>query len=203
MAGWDDAELSRLRSQFGAEWGVQPEAIPKGYNPGNTFKEDEEEADEFEFAVSPDAPADLTDIPTSSINVSRPRTVAAGYDRNRQIMTVVFRDGTIWNYKKVTPGEWSGFHASISKGRPWLNKGGLFYNKTEQGPADMSAIAPEIAAEVYRYSRAAQLKYATKYKYSTGASNTRVQRVSKTASSRSVLKPGKNPSKGGKNPNQK
>jgi hypothetical protein len=30
-------------------------------------------------------------------------------------MTVVFRDGTFYNYYQVTPGEWEAFHASYSK----------------------------------------------------------------------------------------
>lgn len=203
MAGWDDAELARLQSQFGATWGVAPEINGPGYKPkGNTYKSDEEdEADQSEFVVSPSAPARLTDIPTSSINASRPRTVAAGYEPNRNngTLTVVFRDGTVWNYYGVTPGEWSNFHASISKGRPWIND--QLFGRGE--PADMSAISASVAAEIYRFSRSAQLKYATKYSYKDSATGKKSQRVSKTAVSRSALKPGKNPSKGGKNPNQK
>jgi hypothetical protein len=202
MAGWDDAELSRLRSNFGAQWGIAPESLGGVYAPkGNAFKseDDDDGADAAEFAVSPTAPAALTDIPTSSINASRPRTVAAGYDKTRAVLTVVFRDGTIWNYDGVTPGEWQNFSASISKGRPWINDQ-LFGRGY---PADMSSVNASVAAEIYRYARAAQIKYATKYSYKDSVTGKKAQRVSKTAVSRSALKPGKNPSKGGKNPNQK
>lgn len=105
----------------------------------------------------------LTDIPTSSTNYSRPRTVAAGYDPNTKTMTVVFRDGTFYNYYDVSAGEWENFSASYSKGRPWLNRknskqaaDGLFIGK-QRGPADVSAIDPAIREQLYRVSRAQQL----------------------------------------------
>lgn len=109
-----------------------------------------------------------TDIPTSSTNYARPRTVAAGYDANRQTMTVVFRDGTFYNYYGVSQTEWEAFHASYSKGRPWLNKAskspkpgaqavdGLFINK-ERGYADSESISPEIREQLYRIARTQQI----------------------------------------------
>lgn len=104
-----------------------------------------------------------TDIPTSSTNYSRPRTVAAGYDATRQTMTVVFRDGTFYNYYEVTTGEWQAFKASVSKGNPWLNKAnryqgsdGLFVGKP-RGPADVSSISPEVRELLYKIVRAKQV----------------------------------------------
>jgi hypothetical protein len=64
----------------------------------------------------------LTDIPTSSTNYKRPRTVAAGYDVETATVTVVFRDGTFWNYQHITPDTWIAFHNSISKGKGFINK---------------------------------------------------------------------------------
>jgi hypothetical protein len=107
----------------------------------------------------------LTDVPTSSSNYSRPRTVAAGYDPATSTMTVVFRDGTFYNYYEVTPGEWSAFYASYSKGAPWLNRGfangkqtadGLFINKP-RGYADVSALPSAVQEQLYRVSRANQI----------------------------------------------
>ena len=49
---------------------------------------------EYEQDEDQESPAALTDIPTSSTNVRRPRTVAAGYDEEREVLTVMFRDGT-------------------------------------------------------------------------------------------------------------
>ena len=104
-----------------------------------------------------------SDIPTSSTDYSRPRTVAAGYDASRQTMTVVFRDGTFYNYYQVTEGEWRAFKASISKGNPWLNKAnkrqgsdGLFVGKP-RGVADVSNISPEIRESLYRVVRSQQI----------------------------------------------
>ena len=71
------------------------------------------------------APSALSDIPTSTSNWRRPRTVAAGYDYNpdsdKGVLTVVFRDGTFYNYYDVPPSVWIEFHDSFSKG-PMLNQ---------------------------------------------------------------------------------
>lgn len=103
------------------------------------------------------------DVPTSSTNYARPRTVAAGYDASRQTMTVVFRDGTFYNYYEVTQSEWDAFRASYSKGNPWLNKrnsnqasDGLFVGKPRGDAGDMSQIDPEIRAALYRVARTYQ-----------------------------------------------
>jgi hypothetical protein len=109
-----------------------------------------------------------SDIPTSSSNYSRPRTIAAGYDEQRQTMTVVFRDGTFYNYYQVTPGEWQGFKASVSKGNPWLNKAGrrqgsdgLFLSKP-RGLADVSSINPQIRELLYKVVRTSQIEQSSK-----------------------------------------
>jgi hypothetical protein len=100
-----------------------------------------------------------SEVPTSSTNYSRPRTVAAGYNPNTNTMTVVFRDGTFYNYYNVSPDEWYAFHASFSKGNPWLNRknkkqaaDGLFISKP-RGKADVSDIDPRIVAELYRVAK--------------------------------------------------
>lgn len=127
-------------------------------NPKQTFGDDEEEY----AGPLPDfgAPTFLiSEVPTSSTNYSRPRTVAAGYNPNTNTMTVVFRDGTFYNYYDVSSGEWDAFHASFSKGKPWLNRknkkqaaDGLFIHKP-RGKADIADIDPRIVAELYRVAR--------------------------------------------------
>jgi hypothetical protein len=62
-------------------------------------------------------PAQISIVPTSTTNPQRPRTVAAGYDDKRSVLTVVFRDGTFYNYYDVDVNEWAQFKASYSKGR--------------------------------------------------------------------------------------
>jgi hypothetical protein len=146
---------------------------------------------------SPDAPARLTDIPTSSTNVARPRTVAAGYDEFRKVLTVMFRDGTLINYYDVEPGTWQNFRNSISKGKPWLNfygdgaPGELVANH-RYGPADVSNIDDASLSEIYRVARSAQVRYTT-----------RRGTVNKTYSNgrgKYAYKPGKNPATAGRKP---
>jgi hypothetical protein len=110
-----------------------------------------------------DAPAVLTDVPTSSTNYSRPRTVAAGYDTEERTMTVVFRDGTFYNYYDVTPGEWQAFSSSLSKGKPWLNRAnskqamdGIFIGK-RRGRAEVTSVPAEIREQLYRVARSQQI----------------------------------------------
>jgi hypothetical protein len=103
------------------------------------------------------------DVPTSTTDYSRPRTVAAGYDPSRQVMTVVFRDGTFYNYYEVSQSEWDAFHASYSKGKPWLNRAnknqgsdGLFIGKPRGDAGDMKDVPPAIREALYRVIRTYQ-----------------------------------------------
>jgi hypothetical protein len=109
--------------------------------------------------------AALSDIPTSSSNFARPRTVAAGWKRNKEdpnagTLTVVFRDGTLWNYYDVPVDVWARFYAAYSKG-PMLNKtpneGELVANYSN-GPASID-LADESMRALYRIARTSQLMY--------------------------------------------
>jgi hypothetical protein len=143
------------------------------------FGDDDEDPEMYD--VSPSAPADLTDRPTSTTNVSRPRTLAAGYDQNLNggTLTVVFRDGTFWNYYGVTEGEWQNFHSSISKGKPWLKAGGTIASK-RNGPADVSTLPADVQASLINYRRI-QIASATTRKYRNG---TKVAKFSRASNSR-------------------
>lgn len=200
--------------------------LPQEYDPKNV---DGDIA--ASFAGYDDSPVQLTETPTSSTDASRPRTVAAGYreyagsrkggQAGLGKMTVMFRDGTLYNYYDVTPGEWQNFRASISKGSPWLNKGfpngkqqvdGLFINKP-RGPANMANVDPDVLESIYLVAREAQVRFSNKR-------TTTVKGISATGLSTTLIAPrkvranakqkmqsatkAKNPSKNnGKNPYQK
>lgn len=114
------------------------------------------------------APSALADLPTSTSNWRRPRTVAAGYDYNPEtdtgVLTVVFRDGTFYNYYDVPAAVWIEFHNSFSKG-PMLNRkskngvqaidGKLLAYK--HGPADMSNLSPTAQEFLYKVARTVQI----------------------------------------------
>lgn len=61
--------------------------------------------------------APITVDPTKTTNAPRPRTLQAGYDRPSQTLSIIFRDGTSWNYYGVTYQMWTAFKASPSPGR--------------------------------------------------------------------------------------
>lgn len=163
--GYSPEDAARLRRQAistpeGAAFWDQ--FIPKQYNPQNEVVTD---LDEDGDGGGGESPAILTDIPTSSTNASRPRTVAAGYDSAREVLTVMFRDGTLWNYYEVSSAEWSKFSSAFSKG-PMLNywvKGsyqpGFLLYKTH-GPADLASISPDVLSQIYKVSRSSQYRYA-------------------------------------------
>ena len=128
------------------------------------------------FVHVPQTVAGLTDIPTSTTNYARPRTVAAGWAPVRDpegniqnhlvgTLTVVFRDGTLWNYYEVPRSVWIKFHNSISKGRSFLNpanrsnpnRGTLL--AYANGPADVSSIDESIRQAVYTAARVKQIYY--------------------------------------------
>lgn len=173
----------------------------KNYDPSK-FESEEEFINYLDGSTST-APAMLTDLPTSSTDAGRPRTVAAGYqayvgtkrggtayEEQKGKMTVMFRDGTLYNYYDVSPGEWQNFKSSISKGAPWLNKGfdnpnarqhtdGLFIGKP-QGPADISLASEAVRRTILRVARNAQVQYATNRKVTINAPELRSPKVYKS-----------------------
>jgi hypothetical protein len=103
-----------------------------------------------------DAPAPLSIIPTSTMNYKRPRTVAAGYDPTRKVLTVVFRDGTFYNYHEVEPARWGQFKAAYSKGRFILR---YMDDNYPHGIADMAGMPNYARETLYRIARTNQLFY--------------------------------------------
>lgn len=117
----------------------------------------EDEDIDYVPGFQPDAeedtsPADLTLVPTSSTNPERPRTVAAGYDEDEEKLTVMFRDGTLYNYYEVTKGEWQSFKANRSKGA-------YIYRVLDfkpRGYADDTSIGRKERDALYRFARGLQ-----------------------------------------------
>ena len=159
----------------------------------------------------------LSDIPTSSSDYSRPRTVAAGYDYDEEsdtgTITVVFRDGTFWNYYAVPSSVWIKFHHEFSKG-PMLNRksskqsmdGDLL--SYENGPADLSKLSDKARETIYKAARTVQIYNRTKYV--AGAKGVKGgNKVIHGTPQNARAKRGFNPHKAynnrtnGKNPNQK
>lgn len=97
-------------------------------------------------------PAPITVVPTSSSNVKRPRTVAAGYDPERSVLTVVFRDGTWYNYYEVTDTEWKAFKSMVSKGRYIYSV--LDYKP--RGNASIGGLSAGVRKNLYSIARAYQ-----------------------------------------------
>ena len=100
-----------------------------------------------------ETPAELTLVPTSTINPERPRTVAAGYDKIDKKITVVFRDGTFYNYYEVSPSEWQAFKARVSKGRYIYS----YLDSKPRGPADVAGISAVARRAFYRIARSTQV----------------------------------------------
>lgn len=100
-----------------------------------------------------DAPAPLSLVPTSTTNPERPRTVAAGYDRNRSVLTVVFRDGTYYNYYEVNTNEWQDFKRRVSKGQ-YIYK---YLDFKPRGAANVNSLPSYARTALYRLTRAIQL----------------------------------------------
>ncbi len=100
-------------------------------------------------------PAAITVRPTSTTNPRRPRTVAAGYDRDRETLTVVFRDGTFYNYYNVSYQMWYAFKSAKSKGKYIREK----LDSKPRGYAEMSYLSQQAQELFYRVSRTNQLLY--------------------------------------------
>jgi hypothetical protein len=133
------------------------------------------------------SPADLTVVPTSTTNPRRPRTVAAGYDEDEEKLTVMFRDGTLYNYYEVDENEWKAFKANRSKGAIIAQ----MLDFKPRGEAD--SISSPAQQAFYRFSRGVQI-------YSKGKVAGQTKATFKTAGQKAT---GKNPSKGGKAPKRK
>lgn len=116
-------------------------------------------------------PAPLSVVPTSTTNPARPRTVAAGYDKYRQVITVVFRDGTWYNYYECDPATWQAFKSRVSKGQ-YIYK---YLDFHARGPANVNDFSDDARQMMYRVVRTTQIHLQGKqiYRGSKGTTTTK------------------------------
>ena len=196
------------RQTFTDDQGNVYRPVVNVFNPKTPEDYKDQSIREAQGAAPNQNPVPLTNIPTSTTNYRRPRTVAAGYQRYlddplQGKLTVMFRDGTLYNYYNVTPGDWIIFRNSISKG-PLLNRGtkgnpdGMLL-KYPHGPAAIKDVPDAVQSQLYRIAREAQVRY--KYRKGTPkAAARKAQYAPRSATSRKL---GNNPSQGGRNPYQR
>jgi hypothetical protein len=98
-------------------------------------------------------PATISLAPTQTSNPDRPRTVAAGYDYTRKVLTLVFRDDTYYNYYDVVASDWRDFIKAPSKGQ-WLLNSGVEGHR--HGPANSPQISVGVRAAIHRVLRQQQ-----------------------------------------------
>jgi hypothetical protein len=159
LAGQTQAVDTQLSRQFYEVIGVNE------YVPGYAGPQNEEDT----------SPAPLTLVPTSTTNPQRPRTVAAGYDEDEEKLTVMFRDGTLYNYYEVDASEWAAFKANRSKGA-------IIYRMLDfkpRGYADESSMSKSAREAFYRYSRGVQVVKEGKGKGQTKATYKTVSQAAK------------------------
>jgi hypothetical protein len=77
----------------------------------------QESSDAIQLAKDGDDTVLLPYQPTPSINPPRPRTLAAGYDRDSQTLRIRFRNGQVYGYYNVPPNVWRNFKRWHSPGR--------------------------------------------------------------------------------------
>lgn len=90
--------------------------------------------------------------PTSTSNPDRPRTVAASYDPDRSVLTIMFRDSTLYNYYDVDMSTWEEFHSKSSKWEFIKN----VLDSHPRGPANINDLNPKIRSSAYVIARSLQ-----------------------------------------------
>lgn len=118
---WDRATFSQPKPT-GAVWTARARAMREMTH---------ETAMAMQAAKSGDDSQLLPYQPTPSINPPRPRTLAAGYDRETGVMRVRFRNSTGYEYYGVSQREWNNFKRVKSPGRA-INR---TFNHKEYAPA--------------------------------------------------------------------
>ena len=139
-------------------------------------------------------PVPLTVRPTTSSDYKRPYTVAAGWERypgqpfsdsEKGTLSVMFRDGTLFNYYDVEKSFWIKFQGQISKGQ-FLNRNAPNpeLNRYPHGPADISGV-DQATQQYYRQTaRRAQVQYRARTKTMTDRKPSRVTKQGQRSLSR-------------------
>lgn len=143
---WDDSKYTYDESHSGYDAEFDP-TLTDRYGRSGTH------VDPFTSSIDT-SPAPISLMPTSSIYPQRPRTVAAGFDPSRRVLTVVFRDGTFYNYYNVTNTTWGNFKRAHSKGQ--YIKTFLDGHHRGAAGADASLLKAGHMEALYRAARTAQ-----------------------------------------------
>jgi hypothetical protein len=109
-----------------------------------------------------DQPNNTTMSVTTSSNPKRPRTLKAGYNHSTQTLTVVFRDGTWWEYRDVPEFMWYDFQQAESKGA-YLRESGLD-SWTNDGKADIDNMPKSQRVQLNNYQEFVDYMYGPKPK---------------------------------------
>jgi KTSC domain len=91
--------------------------------------------------------------PTPTSKIDRPRTIAAAFDEERQVLTIIFSTGVIYNYYSVTVGEWITFKNLSTK---WRYIRDVLDGKP-RGYASQADIPPQLQHLAHRAYRTAQI----------------------------------------------
>lgn len=145
--------------QFGEEY-VEKNIDPRGMRSEIRTQDPAyaiEPLDDPEYSPAGYSSPGLYEAPTQTSNPDRPRTVAAAYSPERSVLTVMFRDSTLYNYYDVDLDEWLTFRELSSK---WQYiRDHLDYKP--RGPASVTDLPADMRAEAYTLARAAQIQRAT------------------------------------------
>jgi hypothetical protein len=155
------------------------------YNPDNIFADNIEETDRTR-------PARILEAPTWTSNIHRPRTIAAGYDLQQEKLTIVFRDGTVWNYYDVPKEKWNQFHALHSKGLYIKN----VLDGYDYGPASLTLIEQQDIRQEFYINRVNQ-------QVSGGLGNWQPKRAAKIPRANLGRNPARSSNKGRQGPKAK
>lgn len=132
-------------------------------------------------------PAHLTDVPTSTTNPQRPRTVAAGYNWRSQTLTVVFRDDTWWNYYHVPATMWKNFKNAYSKG--WFLYSSGLDNWNTMGPANQGFLTNHERTTLTTHARRVQAQIGGVTGTQTTAYMNRLKKQDAKIKSHNILTP--------------
>jgi KTSC domain len=133
-----------LNSGWNRDWSKQSEADQRATDrafsswTGTSFEDASNDMMETGYNDPEFETASFSMSPTPSTNPKRPRTTSAGYDYSTETMTVVFRDGTWWEYRGISKDMWEEFKMSPSPGK-FLRESGLD-SWDDMGPANVGAM---------------------------------------------------------------
>ena len=159
MPSWDELSRGAGVSKRWADTFLTGPSTPEDWRDTLMSEASPQQDDDFEMMDRGGASMSVT----SSSNPDRPRTLQAGYDRGSRTLTVIFRDGTWWEYRDVPEGLWQAFNAAESKGK-FMRSSGLD-TWGDMGPADVTNMPRHRRAQMNDIQKFAD------YMYSSNKSN--------------------------------